>query len=444
MGKRITFNNIPLSNVIRAGVLSALITLLQLKIKNMHYKFFQIFSLSVLLVSISYSNNNSPEDFTDIVQPLGIIPNPQNGYGNDSDQLAQPDDVEILSDGSFVITDVDNNRIQYFSSEGILLKSITAKDLGLSEKKIIPTGVAKDGEGFIYISLEGVGHIARFTPNLIFDQFIGHPCIVSAEDYYKTEHDGCLIKPQGLIVAENGDIYVIDMAKKVFKKNGKRNFGFRKFKKIINDNKITYQYDRQFAQTQEITTVMRKSEGMTISPDQKTLFIAEEKPHKSQFGNKNKYRYVAAFNIRTGKFLKKLFGVTIENDSIVNGVFDNSVEGVCVFDNYLFAVDEKGGKIAIFDILSGKYLGSLGKRAHYYCDDHSDCVIDGINYNEQTIIAGTALPHLNNDWQKNELASPDGISAVRLENGSTRLAVVDQWNSRIVVYDLDHILSFIE
>jgi len=410
----------------------------------MHYKFFQIFSLSVFLVSISYSNNNFPIDFTNKIQPLGIIPNLQNGYGNDSDQLAQPDDVEILSDGSIVITDVDNNRIQYFSSEGILLKSITAKDMGLSEKEIIPTGVAKDGAGFFYISLEGVGYIARFTPNLIFNQFIGHPCIVSAEDYYNTEHDGCLIKPQGLIVAENGDIYVIDMAKKVFKKNGKRNYGFRKFKKINNGKNVSYQYDRDFARTQEITTIMRKSEGMAISPDQKILYIAEEKPHKSKFGNKNKYRYVAAFDIRTGKFLKKLFGVTIENDSIVNGVFNNSVEGVCVFDDFLFAVDEKGGKIAIFDIFSGDLLGTLGKTAFYYCDDHSDCVIDEINYNEQSIIAGIAKPHLKNDWRKNALASPDGISAVRLENGSTRLAVVDQWNSRIVVYDLESILEKIK
>jgi hypothetical protein len=51
------------------------------------------------------------------------------------------------------------------------------------------------------------------------------------------------------------------------------------------------------------------------------------------------------------------------------------------------------------------------------------------------------LPHLKNDWHKNELASPDGVSAAVLKDGSKRLAVVDQWNSRIIMYDLDVILK---
>lgn len=410
----------------------------------MKHNIFQNFLKSFFLFSTVFANNPYFIELTNIVEPLGIVPNPQNGYGSEINQLAQPDDVEILSDGSLVITDVDNNRIQYFSSSGSLIKSITAVDLGLENAEIIPTGVAKDGEGFIYISLEGVGQIARFTPELIFDQFIGHPCKVTANDYYKAAHDNCLIKPQGLTVSETGDIYVIDMAKKVFKKNGKRNFGFRKFKKITDGEIITYQYDSHFTRTQEITTIMRKSEGMAISADQKTLFIAEEKPHNSQFGNKNKFRYIAAFDLITGKFLNNMFGVTIQNGSIVDGVFNNSVEGICVLENLLFSVDEKGGKIAIFNISTGKLLGSLGKRAYYYCDDHSDCVIDGINYNEQSIIAGNALPHLKNDWHKNELASPDGISAITMPNGSKRLAIVDQWNSRIIVYDLNFIIENIQ
>jgi hypothetical protein len=51
------------------------------------------------------------------------------------------------------------------------------------------------------------------------------------------------------------------------------------------------------------------------------------------------------------------------------------------------------------------------------------------------------LPHLKNDWHKNELASPDGVSAAVLKDGTKRLAVVDQWNSRIIMYDLDVILK---
>jgi len=85
-------------------------------------------------------------------------------------------------------------------------------------------------------------------------------------------------------------------------------------------------------------------------------------------------------------------------------------------------------------------LGSIGRLAYYYCNKESDCVIDGVNYNEQNIIAGRAMPHLKNDWRKNEMASPDGISAITLDDGSQILAVVDQWNSRILLYDLSKIL----
>ena len=400
---------------------------------------FKILSIaSFFFMTISCSQKQSPVDLTTVVQPFGVIPSSQNGYGGGLDQLAQPDDVEILSNGSFVITDVDNNRIQLFSSDGSLLKSVSAKDIGLKNKNIVPTGVATDGNGFIYVSLEGVGHIARFTPELIFDQFIGYPCNVSAENYYNAKNDGCLINPQGIVVAKNGDIFVIDMAKNVFKKGEIRNFGFRKF---YQGTETTYLYDRNFAKSQEITAIMRKSEGMAIGPDQKTLYVAEEKPQKNQFGNSNKMRYVAAFDLKTGRFLNKLFGVSVKNDSIVEGVFKNSVEGISVLGNHLFAVDEKGGKVVVFDILSGSHVGSIGQSASYYCDDESDCLIDGVNYNEQNIMAGLAIPHLKNDWRKSEMASPDGISTITLEGGSMQLAVVDQWNSRILLYDLSKILK---
>ncbi len=154
-----------------------------------------------------------------------------------------------------------------------------------------------------------------------------------------------------------------------------------------------------------------------------------------------KKRYIAAFDLESGRFLDRLFGVTIENDSITGGYFNDSVEGLSVFGEHLIAVDEKAGRIYFFDMNSGDCRGFLGKRAYYYCDDHSDCVIEGINYNEQTIIAGEALPHLKNNWHKNELASPDGVSVTVLQDGSKRLAVVDQWNSRIIMYDLDVILQ---
>lgn len=401
-------------------------------------------SLELIFTFSGCSENKDVMDLTFIITPLCIAPRLQNGYGSEINQLAQPDDVELLPDGSMIVSDVNNNRIQYFSPSGEWLRSITANDLGLEESQIIPTGLTKDNEGFIYITLEGVGRIARFRPDLTLDQYIGRPITVSAEEYYQPENDGGLIKPQGLIAAANGDLYVIDMAKNIFQKGEKRNFGFRKFKKVMRGGIVTYVYDDDFNRTQEITKVMRKSEGMAISEDQTTIYIAEEKPIPNQFGNVNRMRYIAAFDLESGRFQDRLLGVTIENDSITGGYFNDSVEGLSVFGEYLIAVDEKAGKIYFFDMDSGECRAFLGKKAYFYCDDHSNCIIDGINYNEQAIIAGVAMPHLKNDWRKNELASPDGLSSITLVDGSSRMAVVDQWNSRIVVYDLGWVLQNIE
>ncbi len=395
----------------------------------------------ILFTSFAFSQTLSIVDLTNDISPVGIAPNPQDGYGNGEDQLAQPDDVELLSDGSMIVSDVDNNRIQYFSKDGKLIKSITAKDIGLIDIDIVPTGISKDEQGFIYISLEGAGTVARFKPNLELDQLIGRKCDISADNYYKCKNENCLIKPQGLIVNAKGDIFVIDMAKSVFKVGDQRNFGFKKFKKIRKNNKIIYKYDKKFADSQEITKVMRKSEGMAIDEKREILLVAEEKPSKDQFGNKKKKRYVAAFDLKTGKYLNSLYGVVMNDGKIVDGYFYDSVEGLALLDNNLYVVDEKAGKVYIFDVESGDCLASIGKRAYYYCDDESECIIEGVNYNEQSIIANTAFPHIKNDWQKNEIASPDGISTIKLEDGSKRLAVVDQWNSRILIYELDDILN---
>ncbi|MBC8184073.1 hypothetical protein H8E88_23525 [candidate division KSB1 bacterium] len=396
----------------------------------------------ICLGVLALSNYPKHNDFTNKIEPVGIVPDSQNGYGSQPDQLAQPDDVEFLKDGSILVSDVNNNRLQLYSENGKLLRSIIAADLNL-QGEITPTGISKDSEQFVYVSLEAAGVIVRLKPDLTFDQLIGEHCDIKDTEYYCPSNENCLITPQGLIVSPNGDVFIIDMDDS-FRRGADgniRNFGFRKFKKIFKNGKTTYQFDKKFAATQEITKVMRKSEGMAIDFAKGLLFVAEEKPLKDQFNNLDKKRYIAAFDLKTGKFLNKLYGVILKKESIVDGVFDDSIEGLCIFENYLFAVDEKGGCVRAFNIDTGDYLGFWGHRAYYYCDDHSDCEIEGVNYNEQTIIAGKAIPHLKNNWKKNELASPDGISVTVLKDGSKRLAVVDQWNSRIVIYDLDQIIQ---
>jgi|GEM_PF-293979 len=404
--------------------------------------------IALVLVWACSSNRTGIKDIELIptTVPLGYVPYPQNGYGDGPDQLGQPDDVEILKDGRMVISDVYNNRIQVFSKEGTLVKSITHLDVGIESPEIIPAGVSKDGEGYVYITLEGASRIARFNPEMDFVQFIGTPGQLTAENYYDEENSGILMMPQGLIVSSQGEVFVVDMAQDVFDSDERRSYRIRKFKPVKENDNVIYQEDLVFARSQEITTIMNKSEGMALAEEEGLLLIAEEKASSTQFGtgikNPDKYRYIGVFDMQTGKFKDRLIGVTIENGKILDGHHYDSIEGLAVIDNFLFVVDEKKGKVYIYDVISGTLLGDFGQAAYWYCDDHSDCVIDGINYNEQTIEAGIAKPHLLNDWKNNELASPDGVSVETLDDGTRRLAVVDQWNSRILYYDLDELLAY--
>ena len=406
--------------------------------------------LSILITPVSLCAENPSittecPDLTELISPIGIAPTPQNGYGPGKNQLAQPDDVELLKDGSLLVSDANNNRLQLYAANGTHLRTINADDLHL-QGEITPTGLAQDAEGFIYVSCEGAGVIVRLKPDLSYDQAIGQPCEITHLEYYWPENETCLIKPQGIAVSAGGDVLVIDMDKsfRLGFEGEIRRFGLKRFKKTVDGGKVEYIYDREFARSQEITKVMRKSEGMAVSESGSVLFVAEEKPLASEYGNKNKFRYISAFDLETGIYLNKLYGVDLNSDTIVSGVFENSVEGVAVYGKYLFAVGEKAGRVYIFDIDTGAPKGYFGTRAPYYCDDHSDCVIEGINYNEQSIIAGSALPHIKNSWENSELASPDGIDVVVLSNGEKRLAVVDQWNMRIVIYDLGALIEILE
>jgi len=395
----------------------------------------------ILVVTIALlTRNTTPRDQAGMCKPIAFFPNPQNGYGAGDDQLAQPDDVEILSNGNIIITDVDNHRIQCFHRNGQLIKTIDAGTLGLADREITPTGLSVDGAGNLYITLEGAGKILRLTPDLEFDRYIGYPGSVPAEDYYLEENDGLLMNPQGLIVSKAGDVFVIDMAKDVFQDGDVRNFGFRKFKRIIGQHGEDYIYDKAFAESQEITAVMRKSEGMAISEDRRLLFIAEEKPRKDQFGNAKKYRYIAAFDLDTGVFVDRLIGVMLEHKTITNGYSEDSIEGLSIYGDWIFAVDEKAGRVDAYHIDTGERVAHVGVPAPFYCDDESDCFIEGVNYNEQAIMAGNVQVHLLNKWEKNELASPDGVCVKQLNDGSELMAVVDQWNSRILLYDLKDVI----
>jgi len=378
--------------------------------------------------------------------PIGMLPANQEGFGNGPQQLAQPDDIEFLPDGSMIVSDCYNNRLQVFDADGGYKRTLTPADLGL-EGTVTPTGISQDAEGYVYISLEEGGVVVRLNSDLTLNCHIGTAsCDYIPETFYDDEKSSYLCHPQGLAVTPQGDVFVVDMNPDVFNKDGIRRFGIRHFLKNEVNGTTTYQPDREFSKTQEITKIMHKSEGMYPVPSRNLLLVAEEKPSKSEFGNDNRYRYVAAFDLATGEFLDQLYGVEYEDGKIINGYITSSIEGVAVYENHVFLVDESGGRVWVFNLDSGALEGYWGSPAYWYCDDESNCVReDGINYNEQTIMTGEAKAHLLNDWKKSELASPDGVNFSLYTKGmEPRLGVVDQWNSRVLLYDLNSILGLLK
>jgi len=119
--------------------------------------------------------------------------------GNENGQFSSPQGITIDSSGIVYVADSKNHRIQQFTSDGEFLSSFGKFGYGDGKLKI-PVDVAVYGD-FIYVSDPGGYKIEKYTSDGIF---------IKSFDY---NFGGFSVRPGGLTVDPNGNIYFVDAAK---------------------------------------------------------------------------------------------------------------------------------------------------------------------------------------------------------------------------------------
>jgi len=121
------------------------------------------------------------------------------GLGSENGQFIEPRGITINSSGVVYVADSMNHRIQTFTSDGEFLSSFGKSGYGDGKLKN-PVDVAVYGD-FIYVSDPGGYKIEKYTSDGTF---------LKSFDY---NFGGSQIRPGGLIVDPNGDIYFVDTVK---------------------------------------------------------------------------------------------------------------------------------------------------------------------------------------------------------------------------------------
>ena len=121
------------------------------------------------------------------------------GPGNENGEFDEPQGITIDSNGIVYVADSKNHRIQQFTTDGEFLSSFGKYGYGDGKLKT-PVDVAIYGD-FIYVSDPGNYKIEKYSSDGI---------VLESFDY---KFGGFTVRPGGLTVDPNGDIYFVDAAK---------------------------------------------------------------------------------------------------------------------------------------------------------------------------------------------------------------------------------------
>jgi len=121
------------------------------------------------------------------------------GAGNENGEFNEPQGITIDSNGIVYVADSKNHRIQQFTTDGEFLSSFGKYGYGDGKLKT-PVDVAVYGD-FIYVSDPGNYKIEKYSSDGI---------VLESFDY---RFGGFPVRPGGLTVDPNGDIYFVDASK---------------------------------------------------------------------------------------------------------------------------------------------------------------------------------------------------------------------------------------
>jgi tripartite motif-containing protein 71 len=120
-------------------------------------------------------------------------------YGTGDGQFNRPMAIAVDRDGNLLVADSSNNRIQKFSPEGAFIAKFGSAGIGNGQFSS-PEGIATDFEGNIWVADSGNGRIQKFDEEGEFLAVVGS----------KGSAPGQLSKPVGIDTDPEGRIWVSD------------------------------------------------------------------------------------------------------------------------------------------------------------------------------------------------------------------------------------------
>jgi sugar lactone lactonase YvrE len=114
--------------------------------------------------------------------------------GSGPGQFNEPTGVAVSTDGIVYVTDLRNKRVQVLDRNGAFLNEISIPEL--REQAFSEPFVTLDGTGTVYVSNPAGGQILRFSPDG------SRLPVLSAQSR--------LVNPTGLVVGNDGALYVVD------------------------------------------------------------------------------------------------------------------------------------------------------------------------------------------------------------------------------------------
>ena len=338
--------------------------------------------ISAILTLVFFNPNLPNSNNLGVIQPYLILGGTQ---GAMIEQFNEPDAVAFTSDGRLLAGDTQNGRFKIYSISKHGLSIITIGEPGRGDcqfdnslEVVLPNGrkiynevqgIACNSKDEIFVIDQGNRRILVFdaTGKCLPQHTINLKTILVPPD---SVNGTSYTSIQGITIDEQDNIYLTDT-------------GTRRVYKFRKDGCQITEFD--FQVMDKNGTILLDPESMVIHNNK--LLIADE-------GN----QIIKVYEKNTGRFT----GQTIGHPDL----FGRDVEGLAIYQDKLFALNEESGQVIIFDLTK------------------DDTPVIGF-FGEKGLTPGRFL-------------SPDGLAVSR---DGRYLAIADQGNFRIQVFELQNILN---